>query len=111
MTVMRSADLYKWYISRDVPLVAGDQAELDWRRIGTRCTDGPKWVADRRAIEAGAIADLRDWLAEIRACRIVSDQRWRIRLPTLVPGGRALQRQANNDVSMPLTMKFCPFVL
>src|SRR6266853_2374101 len=93
MAAVGGVELNERGVSGDGPLVAGAQAELNRRRIGARGTDRTERVGDRRAIGTGAVAVLRDRLAEVRTLGIVVDQRRRVRLPAVVPRCRTLQRQ------------------
>src|SRR5665213_780671 len=96
MAGVAGADLKVRTVFADVPIVAGAQTELNRRRIGARGADRAVRVGDRRATAARGIAGLSDRLAEARAGE-VADQRRRIRLPALIPGGRTLQRQFVGD--------------
>src|ERR1700676_1383694 len=97
MAAVRGGDLNERRVSGDGPLVAAAQAELNRRRIGARRADRSERIGDLVAIEDEAIAAKRDLLAEVRARRIIVEQNRRIRLPALVPGCRALQRQFIGD--------------
>src|SRR5260370_42067268 len=96
MAAVGGVELNERGVSGDGPLVAGAQAELNRRGIGARGTDRTERVGDRRAIGTGAVAVLRDRLADDRTMGIVGDQRRRVRLPAVVASCPTLQPKPVN---------------
>src|ERR1700726_3972618 len=94
MPRVRGAELCKGIVVLERPLVAGAHAELQRWRICRGRSNRAERIRDGRTAAAGGVAILRNGMTEIVTERIVVDQRRRIRLSSLIPGGGPLNGES-----------------
>src|SRR5215472_4889291 len=73
------------------------QAELNRWRVRRRIALLAEGVEDLDAAEARELAGVGDLRSEVRACWVVIDQHWVIRLLAVVPRGGTLQGETGYD--------------
>ena len=96
MPRVRRPGLCEGVVVRKRPFVTGPQAELHRRRIRGGRSDRAERIRDARTVGAGGVALLRDGMTEIGTLRVVVDQRRRIRLSSLIPGGGPLNGESTD---------------
>src|SRR6266481_5310672 len=96
MPRVRGAYLREGVVVPKRPFVAGPQAELQRRRVRRGRSDRAERIRDGGTAAAGGVALLRDGMTEIGAKWVVVDQRRRIRLSSLIPGGRPLYGESTD---------------
>src|ERR1700722_20772148 len=94
MPRVRGAELREGVVVLERPFIPGPQAELQRRRIRRGRSDRAERIRDGRTAAPGGVALLRNGMTEIVAERIVVDQRRRILLPSLIPGGAPLKGES-----------------
>ena len=83
MSLVHAAGLHEGVVVVERPFIANTGVGAERRRVGSRATE--------RSV---GIRNVRDRFTEIRAGRVVVDQKRRVRLRARVPGGRSGDRQA-----------------